>query len=444
MTTSRINLGSPVLYALQPKQTQETTANHLKYLFRVFAKLEHALKSYHVDLTKRNVEVLKQTQHQLRLKIDYLKANLSLLSSEKIIESIDHERIFEAAESLNIQLFSTELDLLYFQRFQLTRLLANCKQKSSVEELRNLLGATPHPAIERLYFSVWLHHRTPYISDYGKKTLFNDPHLLLEIKDPFFFPKGENIIEQLIFSFEEEIHLEEAAECCHALDNFNKMLRNDPHGLEKQSFLEKFHLLPEKVRLEIFKIVDLENLESNPFVLLSLKNPELDSSSKHIIEQLISLYKSEQICIKNERQKNQIQLFMKLYDSARITHKQLKKIYKRLDDEVKTQVPAPPYFGHGVHFELYEILGAHPTPIGTVFRVMAPNAKNVSLALRAYGDDEHVLPMIKDPISKYWELQTEQAFPGRTYQYVIETNDGRTLRKADPFAFGFMPYNDPF
>ena len=95
-------------------------------------------------------------------------------------------------------------------------------------------------------------------------------------------------------------------------------------------------------------------------------------------------------------------------------------------------------FGQGVHYEIYEKLGAHPCKQrgrnGVNFAVWAPHAKEVYL-IGSFNDwDETACPMTRlEPLGIYEVFLTE-ARKGDLYKFLIHTQDGRKLYKADPFA----------
>ncbi|HSX13177.1 MAG TPA: alpha-amylase family glycosyl hydrolase, partial [Chlamydiales bacterium] len=358
-------------YPLSPRSV-DTMAHSLKCLLITLKNIDEALISPKNAFRDRNLEILTERKKELEWQIEQLKGKLGIFkadlsASDLSTQIMQKEGIFRAAESIHFLLPSTHLDTLLFQRSELIHLLKKCKENAPVEELRLILNTLPPNALEQFYYCVWLAHKTPFILDYGKNTLLENPFILMEIKDPFLFPGCENVIEQMIGLTEEEIQLE-----------------------EKKGNESEFTALMEK------------------------------------------------------RKENQKQLFLSLFHSPHINQKQLKKIYNRLDPEVKDTVPSPPYFGHGVHHELYKTLGAHLTSHGTIFQVMAPRAKHVSVALRADGKDASILPMQKDAGSGIWKIEALGIKAGQIYQYVIEDADGHIVRKADPFAFGFMAYQDPF
>lgn len=95
-------------------------------------------------------------------------------------------------------------------------------------------------------------------------------------------------------------------------------------------------------------------------------------------------------------------------------------------------------FGEGTHYEIYEKLGAHVTEIdgvkGTYFAVWAPHATNVSVIgeFNNWIGYDHNMKMEND--SGIWELFISGVDEGALYKYVISTQTGDTLYKADPYG----------
>jgi 1,4-alpha-glucan branching enzyme len=89
----------------------------------------------------------------------------------------------------------------------------------------------------------------------------------------------------------------------------------------------------------------------------------------------------------------------------------------------------------GRHERLYEKLGAHVVQNGVTFAVWAPTAREVSVVgdFNAWEPGAHPLQNIGD--AGIWAAVVEGAEHGQRYKYAVTGADGRTLQKADPFAF---------
>ena len=97
-------------------------------------------------------------------------------------------------------------------------------------------------------------------------------------------------------------------------------------------------------------------------------------------------------------------------------------------------------FNAGIHYEIYEKLGAHITVIdgvrGTLFAVWAPNAMRVSVVGDFNGWDGRTHQMRRLWDSGIFELFIPGVCEGECYKYEIKAKGGLTFLKADPYAFG--------
>lgn len=90
----------------------------------------------------------------------------------------------------------------------------------------------------------------------------------------------------------------------------------------------------------------------------------------------------------------------------------------------------------GTHTRLWEVLGAHPGPDGTTFRVWAPDASSVSVLGDGNGWAPGADPLEPDT-SGVWRGTFPGYDPGSRYKFAITSADGRhRVAKADPFARG--------
>lgn len=97
-------------------------------------------------------------------------------------------------------------------------------------------------------------------------------------------------------------------------------------------------------------------------------------------------------------------------------------------------------FQAGIHYCVYEKLGAHPMTIegvkGTFFAVWAPNAVRVSVVGDFNGWDGRVHQMQKNDKGGIFEIFIPDVQEGECYKYEIKIKGGLTFLKADPYAFG--------
>lgn len=98
-------------------------------------------------------------------------------------------------------------------------------------------------------------------------------------------------------------------------------------------------------------------------------------------------------------------------------------------------------FRNGICDRAYEYLGVSKSKKGFVFRVWAPNAKEVYLTGDFNFWNVSDLKMSKSP-GGVWEVRTEFAQEGQRYKYYIVTEDERRIYKNDPYAFLFAPAPD--
>ena len=90
-------------------------------------------------------------------------------------------------------------------------------------------------------------------------------------------------------------------------------------------------------------------------------------------------------------------------------------------------------FNEGTHAGLSNVLGAHPTDSGTVFRVWAPSARRVELIGEPTGwaDGADLAP----DTSGVWSGSVPGFGHGDVYKYRITGADGSVVDKADPVGF---------
>ncbi|MGL5434456.1 MAG: 1,4-alpha-glucan branching protein GlgB [Lachnospiraceae bacterium] len=95
-------------------------------------------------------------------------------------------------------------------------------------------------------------------------------------------------------------------------------------------------------------------------------------------------------------------------------------------------------FGNGTHYEIYDKLGAHPRSYngteGYYFSVWAPHAAAVSVVGDFNGWDPDADPMTVLETSGIYEAFIPGIEAGELYKFVITTQTGKLLFKADPYA----------
>jgi 1,4-alpha-glucan branching enzyme len=93
------------------------------------------------------------------------------------------------------------------------------------------------------------------------------------------------------------------------------------------------------------------------------------------------------------------------------------------------------WFNEGTHRTLGTKLGAHfIAGVGTSFAVWAPNARSVTVMGDFNFWNPASLPLSPRGSSGIWEGLVPESKLGDVYKYVITTDNGTPLEKADPFA----------
>ncbi len=97
------------------------------------------------------------------------------------------------------------------------------------------------------------------------------------------------------------------------------------------------------------------------------------------------------------------------------------------------------FFSKGVHYKLYEVLGArvHESEgcYGVRFALWAPSAAYVFLVADFNGWDDLMTPMRSLGSSGIWEIFIPGIGPGEKYKFLVETKEGYRSLKIDPMAY---------
>lgn len=95
-------------------------------------------------------------------------------------------------------------------------------------------------------------------------------------------------------------------------------------------------------------------------------------------------------------------------------------------------------FAKGTHYEIYEKMGAHLAEedgkAGTYFSVWAPNARSVSVVGDFNNWDRSTHPMQPVQQSGIWDIFVPGVKAGDLYKFAVETSQGYTVLKADPYG----------
>ncbi len=96
-------------------------------------------------------------------------------------------------------------------------------------------------------------------------------------------------------------------------------------------------------------------------------------------------------------------------------------------------------FNEGMHYEIYNKMGAHPMTVdgvkGTLFALWAPNAERVSVVGNFNNWDGRRYQMRKLDYSGIFELFIPGEFEGEIYKYEVASKKGNVFMKADPYGF---------
>ena len=95
-------------------------------------------------------------------------------------------------------------------------------------------------------------------------------------------------------------------------------------------------------------------------------------------------------------------------------------------------------FAMGTHYEIYEKMGAHLaeelSKPGSYFSVWAPNARSVSVVGDFNNWDRTAHPMQPVQQSGIWDIFVPGVKAGDLYKFAVETSQGYTVLKADPYG----------
>ena len=96
-------------------------------------------------------------------------------------------------------------------------------------------------------------------------------------------------------------------------------------------------------------------------------------------------------------------------------------------------------FHQGTNYHAYQLMGAHPASQdgqdGYIFRTWAPRAANVWVVGDFNGWTPGITPMERLNEEGLWEAFVPGLHQYDCYKFAVESKDGRTIFKADPYAF---------
>lgn len=121
-----------------------------------------------------------------------------------------------------------------------------------------------------------------------------------------------------------------------------------------------------------------------------------------------------------------------------VSRRELKSRMSTKTTKKHSENDVPLYLFHeGSNSNAYEYFGSHRKNKNTVvFRVWAPDAKNVSVTgdFNNWSETENPMKQLKNS-GGVWEAEIKNIKPYDMYKYCITAADGRTLMKCDPYGF---------
>lgn len=123
---------------------------------------------------------------------------------------------------------------------------------------------------------------------------------------------------------------------------------------------------------------------------------------------------------------------------SHVSRRELKSRMSTKTTKKYSENDVPLYLFHeGSNSNAYEYFGSHRKNKNTVvFRVWAPDAKNVSVTgdFNNWSETENPMKPLKNS-GGVWEAEIKNIKPYDMYKYCITAADGRTLMKCDPYGF---------
>lgn len=123
---------------------------------------------------------------------------------------------------------------------------------------------------------------------------------------------------------------------------------------------------------------------------------------------------------------------------SHVSRRELKSRMSTKTTKKHSENDVPLYLFHeGSNSNAYEYFGSHRKNKNTVvFRVWAPDAKNVSVTgdFNDWSETENPMKPLKNS-GGVWEAEIKNIKPYNMYKYCITAADGRTLMKCDPYGF---------
>jgi len=316
------------------------------------------------------------------------------------------------------------------------------KFSNNSQEFKQAFYKLPQHFRNQLAWAIWFIDGGPAIDLYGENRLKSDLSIITIKKPNLMFLKGNNLVEQLLFQAEQQLAIEQAKETLDHLKNISKLVSSQID----QKLINEIDLLPEEwqTRLKNEFFVD----SKGPSVVINKFISEQETKLKKL-EMAARLEEFERLTVLygTASSKQWEELLNKASPKVAAFNKQefeFSRASPKVLEWIKNiQISSSTIENFSDDTNLYDFRGAHFDGANTFFQVFAPNAKNVSVVLTAFGNEEHIIAMKKNN-EEVWEVATPNASPGRTYRYLIEDCKGKKFYRTDPFGVAILENNDVF
>ncbi|MGE5195800.1 MAG: hypothetical protein ACM3JI_00540, partial [Anaerolineae bacterium] len=321
---------------------------------------------------------------------------------------------------------------------------ANNSVAKKIYDALDALPGGPDGCKDLLYWAVWMQGGSPSKGDYGKSEIEKNLELLRVKSHPYIYVKGDSFVDQLLLFTEQQLLIEYQNETVLLLETILGLLNASkptpalgwldrlPSQLKTLIYYKVYELSPHRQSVQDW---GLKELIRDPNVLLTLRNASTTSLSliDYILQQQTTL--KEHLSIVKDLEEferlSQLHSFLSQEQKSQLLKSASPKIKGWIHEiEAKerkklSETPTVP---------LYQTRGAQMTNEGSCFSLFAPAAQHVDLILTAFGNEEHTIPMQRDP-SGIWKTTTPKASRGRTYYYRVTDCNGKQSSRLDPFSF---------
>lgn len=334
----------------------------------------------------------------------------------------------------------------YFHEYQqldhLQKVMLDFKSSRNPRDFSRMMGMMPLDVKELLCFAVWIEGNCPEEPGYGERVLYENPGLICERDFPVISQHGGTLVDQLLHY----IHLRKQ-EKWSALGK--DQLETIKHFAPMESLLSFEHLLPElreKVTHGIFEASQEYSKEwgfGERKLYEDARSIFLEKDGYAIVDRLIKECEEQGQTHNYYLAERPLRVFEAV--SARCTLRQREALFKALPEGDKSSIGRrldAPYWGIGIPSTLHHFYGAHISERKTVFRLYAPNAREVRIKIHWEFDPIEVRPLMNIGNGNY-ETTFYKELENVPYEYELVMHDGRVMTKTDPFARGHCMRPDP-